>query len=113
MGQSIHLVLLWKNLTQWAGYAKKTIPKLLTAPVGMLQGMGKKSFWKTPLAFTEHMFHHLLKQPTRAYGSETLEKLTMYFRENSLNMRKLAAEITRLACTASLSGNPQEASKQP
>lgn len=64
-------------------------------------------------AFTEHMFHHLLKQPTRAYGSETLEKLTMYFRENSLNMRKLAAEITRLACTASLRGNPQEASKQP
>ena len=33
-----------ENLTQWAGYAKKTIPKLLTAPVGMLQGMGKKSF---------------------------------------------------------------------
>ena len=64
-------------------------------------------------AFTEHMFHHLLKQPTRAYGADTLEQLTAYFRENSLNMRKLATEITRLACTASLGAKLQEAVRQP
>jgi len=59
------------------------------------------------------MFHHLLKQPTRAYGAETLEQLTLYFEKNSLNMRQLAAEMARMACSANAKIKPREVSKQP
>jgi hypothetical protein len=64
-------------------------------------------------AFTEQMFHHMLKQPTRAYGAETLEQLTLYFEKNSLNMRQLAAEMARMACSANAKIKPREVSKQP
>ena len=64
-------------------------------------------------AFTEHLFHHLLKQPTRAYGADTLEKMTLYFEKNSLNMRQLAAEMARLACTEKAGVKLQEVSKKP
>ena len=64
-------------------------------------------------AFTEHMFHHLLKQPTRAYGAETLEQMTRYFEKNSLNMRQLAAEMARMACTEKAGVKLQEVGKQP
>ena len=64
-------------------------------------------------AFTEHLFHHLLKQPTRAYGVDTLEKMTLYFEKNSLNMRQLAAEMARMACTEKTGVKSQEVSKQP
>lgn len=64
-------------------------------------------------AFTEQMFHHMLKQPTRAYGAETLDQLTLYFEKNSLNMRQLAAEMARMACSANAKVKPHEVSKQP
>ena len=64
-------------------------------------------------AFTEQMFHNMLKQPTRAYGAETLEQLTLYFEKNSLNMRQLAAEMARMACSANAKGKSREVSKQP
>ncbi|NBR05210.1 MAG: DUF1592 domain-containing protein [Planctomycetes bacterium] len=64
-------------------------------------------------AFAEQMFHHLLKQPTRAYGAETLEQLTRYFEKNSLNMRKLAGEMARMACTEKTGVKLQEVGKQP
>ena len=64
-------------------------------------------------AFTEQMFHHMLKQPTRAYGAETLEQLTLYFEKNSLNMRQLAAEMARMACSANAKEKSREVSKQP
>lgn len=64
-------------------------------------------------AFTEQMFHHMLKQPTRAYGAETLEQLTLYFEKNSLNMRQLAAEMARMACSANAKVKSREVSKQP
>jgi mono/diheme cytochrome c family protein len=44
-------------------------------------------------AFVEHLFHHLIKQPVRAYGPKTAEELKNYFVKNGLNMRKLAIEI--------------------
>ena len=50
-------------------------------------------------AFVEHLFHHLVKQPVRAYGPATLNDLRQYFANNGFNMRKLAIEI---AVTASL-----------
>lgn len=44
-------------------------------------------------AFTEQMFHHLVGQPVRAYGSAMLDKLRRSFVESEFNIRKLAAEI--------------------
>lgn len=64
-------------------------------------------------AFTEQMFHHMLKQPTRAYGADTLEQLTLYFEKNSLNMRQLAAEMARMAYSANAKVKSHEVSKQP
>ena len=48
-------------------------------------------------AFVENLFHHLIQQPTRAYGVNTLDNLTAFFEKNDLNMRKLAGEIVRVA----------------
>ncbi|MEY4190570.1 MAG: hypothetical protein RIR17_1306, partial [Planctomycetota bacterium] len=48
-------------------------------------------------AFVENLFHHLIQQPTRAYGVNTLDNLTAFFEKNNLNMRKLAGEIVRVA----------------
>jgi hypothetical protein len=45
----------------------------------------------------ENLFHHLIQQPTRAYGVNTLDNLTAFFEKNNLNMRKLAGEIVRVA----------------
>lgn len=67
----------------------------------------------THRAFTEHLFHHLLKQPTRAYGADTLDQLTDYFEKNSLNMQKLAGEMTRMALVGKSGNKEQKVSKQP
>jgi cytochrome c553 len=48
-------------------------------------------------AFTEQLFHHLVKQPVRAYGVETPVNLRRAFAENSFSVRKLAAEIATTA----------------
>jgi len=44
-------------------------------------------------AFVEQLFHHLVKQPVRAYGSNTLPSLRESFTRNEFNIRKLAVEI--------------------
>lgn len=44
-------------------------------------------------AFVEQLFHHLVKQPVRAYGPKRLDELRDSFAKNGFNMRKLAAEI--------------------
>jgi len=44
-------------------------------------------------AFAEQMFHHLVKQPLRAYGPTTQADLRKAFAAGNFNMRKLAAEI--------------------
>jgi hypothetical protein len=48
-------------------------------------------------AFVEQMFHHLVQQPVRAYGANTLDELTRSFAANGFHMRKLAVEIMTLA----------------
>ncbi len=50
-------------------------------------------------AFVERLFHHLVKQPVRAYGPKTLADLTRYFQANEFSIRKLMVEI--MARTAS------------
>jgi hypothetical protein len=44
-------------------------------------------------AFVEQMFHHLVQQPVRAYGANTLDELKKSFAANRFNIRKLAVEI--------------------
>ena len=43
------------------------------------------------------MFHYLAKQPTLAYGGDTLERLDAQFLANNANMRKLLTEIATTA----------------
>jgi hypothetical protein len=50
-------------------------------------------------AFVEQLFHHLVKQPIRAYGPDTLANLSRSFAENGYHIRKLIVEIVTLAAT--------------
>jgi hypothetical protein len=44
-------------------------------------------------SFTEQLFHHLVQQPVRAYGSEALDHLQKQFVDSQMNIRKLAIEV--------------------
>jgi hypothetical protein len=44
-------------------------------------------------AFVRQLFHHTVKQPTAAFGPDTLETLTKQFAERQFNIRDLLAEI--------------------
>jgi hypothetical protein len=59
-------------------------------------------------AFVEKLFQHLVKQPIRAYGPQTLPDLTRSFADNEYNIRKLMVEI--LAASAL---QPGQAAKSP
>jgi hypothetical protein len=47
--------------------------------------------------FVRQMFHYMVKQPTLAYGGETLERLDGDFVANNTNMRKLLTDIATTA----------------
>jgi cytochrome c553 len=49
-------------------------------------------------AFVERVFHHLVKQPVRAYGPNRLDELRQSFVQNGYSVRKLMVEI--MATTA-------------
>jgi hypothetical protein len=57
-------------------------------------------------AFVEQLFHHLVKQPIRAFGPQTLADLRQAFAGQDYNIRKLVVAI--LAASA-LPARPQEA----
>ena len=44
-------------------------------------------------AIVERLFHHLIKQPIRAYGPETLPRLRESFTKKEFNMKELTADI--------------------
>jgi cytochrome c553 len=44
-------------------------------------------------AFVEQVFHHLVKQPVRAFGNDQLAKLKQRFAEKKYNIRHLLVEI--------------------
>ena len=48
---------------------------------------------ETHTAIVQQMFHHLVKQPVRAYGPQTLPNLRRFFATNDFNLRKLMVEI--------------------
>src|SRR5690606_19902894 len=54
-------------------------------------------------AFVEQLFHHVVKQPVRAYGPDVLTRLRASFEASGFNIRELIVEI---AATASLHGVP-------
>jgi hypothetical protein len=44
-------------------------------------------------SFAEQLFHHLVQQPVRAYGPETLDTLRQVFVEQEMNIHTLAVEV--------------------
>lgn len=44
-------------------------------------------------SFAEHMFHHLVQQPVRAYGPQTQADLRRSFAAQDFSVRKLAVEV--------------------
>ncbi|MGL4551841.1 MAG: DUF1592 domain-containing protein, partial [Gemmataceae bacterium] len=48
-------------------------------------------------AFAEQLFHHLVQQPVRAFGPDTLERLRRSFAEKKFHVRRLAVEAVTLA----------------
>ena len=48
---------------------------------------------ETHAAFVEQLFHYLVKQPVRAFGSQELTELREFFEHHDYNIRKLMVEI--------------------
>lgn len=48
-------------------------------------------------AFVEQLFHHLVKQPIRAFGPDVLPRLQKSFAGGNFNMRRLVVEIMTVA----------------
>ena len=48
---------------------------------------------ETHTAIVQQLFHHLVKQPVRAFGSKTLPNLRRFFASHDFSLRKLAVEI--------------------
>jgi Protein of unknown function (DUF1592)/Protein of unknown function (DUF1588)/PA14 domain/Protein of unknown function (DUF1595)/Cytochrome C oxidase, cbb3-type, subunit III len=48
---------------------------------------------ETHSAIVQQLFHHLIKQPVRAYGPQTLTDLRQFFAAHDFNLRKLMVEI--------------------
>ena len=48
-------------------------------------------------AFVTHLFHHLIKQPSAAYGTGTLEKLREEFAKSQFNIQNLVVGIASVA----------------
>ena len=44
-------------------------------------------------AFIKHLFHHLIQQPTAAYGYQTMDQLHDEFQKNQFNIQKLIESI--------------------
>ncbi|MFO0889936.1 MAG: DUF1592 domain-containing protein [Isosphaeraceae bacterium] len=59
-------------------------------------------------AFVQQLFHYLVKQPIRAFGSQELTELREYFEHHEFNIRKLMVEIM-----ASSALTPRDAGKKP
>ncbi len=47
---------------------------------------------ETHAAFVQQLFHYLVKQPVRAFGSQELDELRGFFEHHEFNIRKLMVE---------------------
>jgi hypothetical protein len=57
-------------------------------------------------AFAEQLFHHLVKQPVRAYGADTQENLRNAFVTNGFSIRKLMVEVMATSALTPRSTKP-------
>lgn len=60
-------------------------------------------------AFVEQLFHHLVKQPIRAFGPDVLPRLHKSFAGHDFNMRRLVVEIMTVAADQAHYGPAAEA----
>jgi hypothetical protein len=60
-------------------------------------------------AFVERLFHHLVKQPVRAFGPRTLGELRDSFERDGFNIRHLMVDIMAASALASPDGKPPAA----
>ena len=67
---------------------------------------------ETHAAFVEQLFHALIKQPIRAYGSQTKDALRQTFVQENFNIRKLLVEIIATSTLMPAEPKPQTASAQ-
>jgi cytochrome c553 len=61
---------------------------------------------ETHAAIVEQVFHHLVKQPIRAYGPKTADDLRAFFAGHGHSIRKLAVEIMAATAPAPRVENP-------
>lgn len=52
---------------------------------------------ETQTAIVQQLFHHLVKQPIRAYSRQTLPELKRFFATHDFNLRKLMVEIMAMS----------------
>ncbi len=60
---------------------------------------------ETRSTFAEQLFHYMIKQPVRAYGTDALPQLRQAFAANRYSIRRLAADIVT---TAALNSEPRK-----
>ena len=65
---------------------------------------------ETHSAFVEQLFHFLVKQPIRAFGSNTRENLRTSFVKDNFNIHRLMVEII---ATSAISVSPPQAAASP
>jgi hypothetical protein len=51
------------------------------------------------LTFVEQLFHHVVKQPAAAYGTDTLARLQTHFSDSDCNIQELLVAITLIAAS--------------
>jgi hypothetical protein len=61
---------------------------------------------ETHAAFAEQLFHHLVQQPVRAYGQDTLEQLCSSFEEQGFHIRKLAVDVLAVSALHGRAAQP-------
>ena len=61
---------------------------------------------ETHSAFVEQLFHHLVQQPARAFGPDTLTDLRRSFEMNSFHIRKLLVEFMAATALTPRAGEP-------
>ncbi len=57
---------------------------------------------ETHAAFVEQLFHYMVKQPVRAFGTDRAERLRRFFAENGFHIRRLLVEIATVAAFESV-----------
>ena len=68
---------------------------------------------ETHAAFVQQLFHYLVKQPVRAFGSQELDELSSFFEHHDFNIRKLMVEIIASSALTPRGGGPGAKTPEP